>query len=109
MEEAGQDASNVNPVALLFLVLMSLVTLCGRRQAAVKALLAIAAFLPLGQQVVLAGIHFQFFRILIIIGFCRLMARGELGRFQWNGVDKLFVGWVLAGLFCGILRDPSAI
>jgi hypothetical protein len=109
MEETAQDTSNINPIALLFLVSMSIVTLRARRQAAVKALLAIAAFLPLGQQVVLFGLHFQFFRILILIGFCRLLTRGETREFRWNKVDKLFVCWALAGLVCGILRDPASI
>ena len=88
---------------------MSLVMLQGRRQAAVKALLATAAFLPLGQQIVIFGLHFQFFRILIVIGFVRLVSRGETRGFSFNGVDKLFVAWALVATVCGALRDPDSI
>jgi hypothetical protein len=109
MEEAVRNSSNVNPVALLFLVAMCLVTLQGRRQAAVKGLLAIAAFLPLGQQFVVSGLHFQFFRILIVVGFLRLLSRGETRGFSFNAVDKLFVAWVLVGTVCTALRDPDSI
>jgi hypothetical protein len=109
MENIAQGYSNVNPVALLFLVSMSLVMLQGQRRTAVKALLAIAAFLPLGQQIVLFGLHFQFFRILIVVGFIRLLSRGEFRSFKSNRLDKLFIAWALVGMVCGALRDPGSI
>jgi hypothetical protein len=106
---APQDSSNVNPVALIFLAVMALIMWQGRRQAAVKALLATAAFLPLGQQVVVAGLHFQFFRILILAGFLRVFSRGETRSFRLNGVDKLFIAWGLTVAISGALRDPGSI
>ena len=108
MEDATDNPSNINPIALLFLLAMGYFILSGRRQAAVKALLAIAAFLPLGQQVVIMGLHFTFLRILILVGLCRVLSRGEAREFQWQGQDKLFLGWALAGLIFGVLRSPSA-
>jgi hypothetical protein len=110
MEDSAQpDSSNVNPVALLFLAAMILVMVVGRRHAAVKALLATAAFLPLGQQVVVAGLHFQFFRILILFGLLRIFSRGEIRGFELNRVDKLFIAWGVTATICGALRDPGAI
>jgi hypothetical protein len=109
MEQLASDTSNVNPLALIFLVAMSVVMFRGSRAAAVQALLAVAAFLPLGQQVVLFGLHFQFFRILIVIGFCRVLSRGENRNFHPNTLDKLFIAWGLIGALCGAWRDPGAI
>ncbi len=102
------DSSNLNPVALLFLAIMSVVILRGQRQSAVKALLAIAAFMPLGQQMVVFGLHFTFLRILILIGACRLLSRGEARDFQWSLQDKLFLAWAAVGLVFGLMRSPSA-
>jgi hypothetical protein len=104
-----QDSSNVNPLALLFLVVMSLVVLRGQRSAAVNALLAVAAFMPLGQQVVVFGLHIQFFRILTVVGFLRIMSRGENSGFTWTRIDKLFVAWALTAAVCGALRAPGSI
>jgi hypothetical protein len=104
-----QDSSNVNPIALIFLVVMGFIALRGSRSAAVKALLAIASFLPLGQQVVIAGLHFQFFRILILIGFARIFIRREFRGFEFTTMDKLFVGWALAGFICGVINYPGGI
>jgi O-antigen ligase len=110
MEDAAQsDSSNVNPIALIFLAAMILVMATGRRQGAVKALLATAAFLPLGQQVVVAGLHFQFFRILILFGFMRVFSQGEFKDFNLNGVDRLLIAWGVTATICGALRDPGAI
>jgi hypothetical protein len=103
-----QDSSNINPVALLFLAAMSVIMFKGRKQTAVKALLAVAAFLPLGQQVVVVGLHFTFLRILILVGACRVLTRGEFRAFRWQITDKVFLLWALTGLACGLLRAPSA-
>src|SRR6185503_21174313 len=106
--EAASD-SNINPIALAFLAAMAMVTMRAQRQGAVKALLAIAAFLPLGQQFVIFGLHFQFFRVLIIIGMLRVFIRGEHRGFVLTTFDKVYVGWAVTCLICGIIRDPSKI
>ncbi len=108
MDYLSQNSSNINPVAMLFLVAMSVVTLRGQRQAAVCALLAIAAFLPLGQQFVVAGFHFQFFRILLLVGYCRLLINGEGRGFKRTRMDKLFIAWGLTCFLCGVIRKPEA-
>ena len=103
-----QDSSNVNPLALLFLLGAGLVMLKGRRQAAVNAILAMAAFLPLGQQIVVLGLHFTFFRILILVGVVRILINGETRGVSFNRSDKLVLAWALVGFVCGVLRKPEA-
>jgi hypothetical protein len=106
MEGSGQGGSNVNPLALLFLITMSFVILGSSRQNAAKALLATAGLIPLGQQIVLAGLHLHFLRILILVGFIRLFSKRETIGFKLLGVDKMFIYWVLTGFVCTLLRDP---
>jgi hypothetical protein len=107
MGEMNPNASNVNPLALLFLVMMSLVILGSNRRNALKALLVSAALIPLGQQIVVFGLHFYFLRILILAGLGRLLMCRDSAGFRLLAQDKLFICWVLAGLTCGILRGPS--
>jgi hypothetical protein len=102
------DEASVNPLALLFLAAMCLVILRADHQKAVRAVLVTAAFIPLGQQINVGGLHLYFLRILILAGFARLMMRHETAGFKLTGVDKLFIYWVLVGFVCGILRGPSA-
>ena len=105
MEQSG---SNVNPVALVFLLTMSLVILVSNRRNAVGALLVTAAFIPLGQQVSILGLHFYFVRILILAGLGRLLLRREGAAFKMLRIDKLFLGWVFSAVICGLLRGPKA-
>jgi hypothetical protein len=99
---------SLSPVALLFLLAASLIILFSSRQNAVKALLATALFMPLGQQVVFFGLHLYFSRILILVGLVRLIMRQETRGMQWCIVDKLFLFWALTEFVMGNIRDgPS--
>ena len=105
MESGG---SNVNPLALLFLVAMCFVVFRASPRGAIGAVLATAAFVPLGQQINLGGLHLYFLRLLILAGLMRLIARREFSGFRMNAVDKLILCWVLVGFVCGLIRDGSA-
>ncbi len=78
MAETGQSAGNVIPLALLFLVAMSLMILGSNRRNAVRALLITAACIPLGQEIVNAGLHFYFLGILILVGMAHGIHGGAL-------------------------------
>ena len=95
---------NVNLLALLFLLAMAFVILGSNRRNAVGAMLAIAAFVPLGQEITLLGLHMYFLRILVLVGFCRLLLKRETEGFRLVAVDKLFIWWVLVGFVCELLR-----
>jgi hypothetical protein len=102
------SGTNINPLALVFLIVMSLMVLTRNRQIAVGAMLLTAAIIPLGQQLVVFGLHFHFLRLLILVGFFRVLARQDARGFKTNGLDKLFIAWALTGLLCGIIRGPGA-
>jgi hypothetical protein len=99
---------NVNSLALIVLLAMIFVILGSNRRNAVGALLAIAAFIPLGQEITLLGLHMYFLRILILVGFCRLLMKRETDGFRLVAMDKLFLWWVLIGFVCELLRGASA-
>ena len=99
---------NVNPLALIFLLAMTCIILRSSRRNAVGAILAIAAFVPLGQQIPLVGLHFYFLRILVLVGLCRVLMRREMDGFKLTTMDKLFISWVLVGFVCEMLRGGSA-
>jgi hypothetical protein len=99
---------NVNPLALLFLLAMAFIILRSSRRYAVGAMLAIAAFVPLGQQIPVFGLHFYFLRILILVGLCRVFLRRETEGFKLVTMDKLFIWWVAAGFVCQMFRGGSA-
>lgn len=102
------DISNVNTLALIWLVAVSFVALYARPRYATAGLLLTALFIPLGQQFIVAGLHFRFFRVLIMVGVARVILHGETRRFKWTRLDGLIIAFALVRLFCGILRGPEA-
>jgi hypothetical protein len=105
---AASDESNVNALALIFLVAMSVLILRSSSQKAVIALLLTALLIPLGQQIVIFGLHLRFYRLLILIGLWRLLMRGESKGFRATGMDKLLLAWTVVILVCGIIRGATA-
>jgi hypothetical protein len=108
MEEQLQDASNVTPAALTALLVMAYLTWTLPRRYAVAPLLVMTCLMPLGQQMVVLGLHFQMFRILLLVGGLRVLARGEAARMKWTVLDKLFVWWVIVSVVFGSLSKPSS-
>ncbi|WP_031430527.1 O-antigen ligase family protein [Methylomicrobium agile] len=107
MEDKIQDPSSLNPLALgLLLTLASLIWVLPRRQAFSPVLIMIG-LMPMGQQIVVMGLHFHLFRILLLCGLLRVVARGEFARLNWTGIDRLFVGWIGATVVMGSLSKPS--
>jgi hypothetical protein len=107
--ELVEKVTNVNIWALGLLVIFCCMVLFGSRRSAVFAFLGIAAFLPLGQVVVMFNLNFQFFRIMILVGVVRVLMRGEFATFRMNNMDRLFIVWALVGAVCGAIREPNAI
>src|ERR1700692_4669392 len=101
MEEQLQDASNVTPAALTALLVMAYLTWTLPRRYAVSPLLVMTCLMPLGQQMGVLGLHFQMFRILLLVGGLRVLARGEAARMKWTVLDKLFVWWVIVSVVFG--------
>jgi len=93
--------------ALLFLVVMSVVTLAAPRRAAIIPLFFTTVLMTLAQQFVIAGCHFTFVRILILVGFVRVYFRGETSGFVCTRIDKMFAYWVLVSFIAGMLLEPT--
>jgi hypothetical protein len=97
----------VSPIALLFVIAMGVLSWKSPRPRAVWPLLMTAAFIPLGQGIVVAGLHFYFFRLLLMLGLARVIIKGELRDVRWTPMDKGFLWWSAVALICGVLVKPS--
>jgi len=101
------EESNVTPVAGVALLVTAYLiwTLPGRF--AVCPLLVMTCVMPLGQQVILFGLHSPLFRLLLLAGALRIASRGEATGLKWTRLDSLFVCWVLVSLVFGTLSEPT--
>jgi hypothetical protein len=101
------EASSFSPVALVSLLVLGYLIWSLPRRYAVSPLLVMVGFMPMGQQLDVAGLHFYLFRILLVVGMVRIKVRGELSRFTWTRNDKYFAWWVVVSVIFGTLVKPS--
>ena len=77
------------------------------RRLAVCPLLILTCLMPLGQQLDFAGLHFPLFRILLLVGLARIVAKGEFRDWRWNTMDKVMFWWMVVTVAFGSLSKPS--
>ena len=101
------ESVSLNPLALgLLLVLVGLTWFLPRRLAFCPIFVLIG-FIPMGQQITVAGMHLYLFRIILLTGMLRVIARGEASQLKLTGMDKLFIGWAIVAVVFGSLSKPS--
>lgn len=102
-----EDASNINSLALIaLLAAVYLIWSLPRRQA-VCPILAMTCLMPLGQNLVIFGLHFYLFRILLLVGILRVLFKQEARQLVMTRMDKIFVWWVAVSIVFGTLTKPS--
>jgi hypothetical protein len=101
------NESNVTPVAAVVLLVTAYLIWTLPRRFAVCPLLVMTCLMPLGQQLVLYGLHFWLYRLLLLVGALRVATRGEARRLKWTRLDSLFVWWVIVSLVFGTLAEPT--
>ena len=87
-------------VALAMLIIIALIFILSRNKVITPFLLGCFT-IPLGQVVVLGGLHFTVLRILIIAALIRRAISGEtssVGKFPggFNGVDRMAILWAIS-------------
>jgi hypothetical protein len=112
----GALDTDILPGTLLLLVVASALILMLPRKYAVIPFIFASLMIPLGQVVVIGGLHFMVFRILILAGWVRLVASGMLfppqtAGFKLNSIDRAVMWWVLANSVAYILlyMDAAAV
>lgn len=97
----------INPIAVVLLLIGCAVTWSSTRINAIKALFAMAFFIPLAQQFNVGGLHLHFFRIVIMVGLVRCVARQEHRDLNLGRIDKLIIFWTFVGVVAGLLRGNA--
>jgi hypothetical protein len=107
VEQQLQDVSNVNPVAFIGLLAAAYLIWSLPRRFAVCPILAMTCLMPLGQDLVVFGLHFYLFRILLLVGLLRVLLKHEVAQLVMTRTDKIFIWWVIISIVFGTLAKPS--
>jgi len=85
----------LNSIGAAFTIVASLLLLTLPKRLAALPILLAALCMPRGQEIELAGGHFTVLRILIFVGFLRVLAKGEALAGGLTSLDKLVLWWAL--------------
>jgi hypothetical protein len=106
---AGQTL--VHPIGLAAVAILSLCMLLLPRRFAVVPMLALACLIPSAQRIVVGGLDFDFLRILVIVGWGRVLVRREFVGIRWWWMDAVFLAWGIVGTlaYIALYGTSSAI
>ena len=114
----GTAESVLHPLVLVAMIIAAVLILLLPRKYAIVPVLLVSFLVPLGQQVLIGGLHVHVLRIVILIGLIRALLsmlfsqeRGFSG--GSTSIDKLFVFWtffhVVAFLFLFSFQSAAVI
>src|SRR5436190_9039765 len=107
MEGELAQSSGVTALGFAFIITMCVLTWLLERRHALLPLLVTCCYMPLGQEFVIFGLHFQFLRVLLLLGVLRISSRGEALGCTFTTIDRVFMWWCVATIVMGTLAEPS--
>jgi hypothetical protein len=107
MEGELAQSPGVTVLGFIFILTMCVLTWSLPRRNALLPLLVTTCYMPLGQEFVIFGLHFQFLRVLLLLGALRIYSRGEAQGGTLTTIDRVFMWWCVATVIMGTLAEPS--
>lgn len=80
------------------LILISSLVLLSSRENTIIPIIIAQCYLTMGQSIVIGGINFTVFRIIILFCWIRIIIRREWTGFRFNNLDKVIILWGLVGV-----------
>jgi hypothetical protein len=96
----GTIETAVSPVVLVIVLAAAVGIFLLPRKHVAPLLLALSLLIPLGQGLTLGPAHLQSFRIMILIGWARILwgkfsGDREFSGFRFNRLDKIIIAWAI--------------
>jgi hypothetical protein len=104
----AQDVSNINSIGLIFTVLMGILIIFLPRRHAIVPIIMVTCYMTFGQVLYVEGLHFTILRILLLIGWVRLIIRGEISAIKLNVIDRTLIFWVISNFAIYYLREQTS-
>ncbi|MFH1998796.1 MAG: hypothetical protein ABIK28_03900 [Planctomycetota bacterium] len=78
------------------------------RRYSVIPMVILACFTPMGERIVVAGLDFTFLRIMVVIGWARIVLRREASHFVWKPIDTFVTLWAISAALIYIIFNKGA-
>jgi hypothetical protein len=96
MEPSAADILNPNPGIFFIIIMMGFASIFLPRKYSLFPLFIVAAYVTLGQYVVIATANFTMLRILVVFAFARALIRNDYAPLSFNLLDKAMIAWTLS-------------
>lgn len=102
------NQTTVHPIGLVAMGVLGLATLVLPRRYAVIPLLVMACAIPTAQRIVVLDLDWTYLRLLVLAGWIRMFARGDLKKLVWIPLDSCVVALAVVTLLVVTVRTGSA-
>jgi len=92
------NETHVHPLGAAMLLILGIATIIVNRRMAVAPMIILACFVAPAQRVALAGIDFDFLRLITIFGWVRILLRREYVGFSFRPLDLWITLWGVTGI-----------
>lgn len=98
----------ISPLGLAFTVFMGVLMLALPRRYALAPVIILSCYMTMGERVMIGPFNFTMIRILLLLGWLRLVTRREIHGLKLNSIDKAVVLWVVSSLIMHTLLWQSS-
>ena len=98
---------NITYISLLgvgFTALMCFLLLSLPRKWALVPVIILICYMTMGERVIVVGLNFTMIRILTLVGWIRILIRGELKSVKLNPIDKALIWFAISGMVIYVLQ-----
>ncbi len=104
---AVYDVTVIHPLAVVVLGFLVLWMILAPRRGALLPILILSCFISPAQRLVIVGLDFTMVKILLLVGFVRIILRGEVRILWWTRLDTLLVSYMLIQALLFVVRVGS--
>lgn len=97
----------MNIPSVLLAIALSIFLLMAPRRYFLFPFIMAACFVPMNQRLIIIDLDWTLLRILVLVGFLRLIVKRETRDIKWNSFDKLILAWVLVGSFVYMVQQAN--
>jgi hypothetical protein len=97
--------TTINPFAFTFMLLMGLLIITLPRKFVITPFIICTLFMTMGQRLIIMDFNFTILRILLAIGWLRVIIRRDIIPVNLNILDKVIIWWGLTAVITGLLLD----
>jgi len=101
------NQTTIHPLGLLLLVVLGSISFLVPRRYALVPMLILVCFIGPAQRIVIATLDFNFLRLMVMVGWARVLLRGEMWGWRWKPLDTVVLAWAICATVLATLLHTT--